>query len=105
MEAAEPCQPFPYGKLPPLLQDPYKALSDPIRRHLLEQLWSEPRSVSELAGGLSISRPAVSQHLKILREAELVRARAQGTKRIYTLNTKGFLDMQAWVNQLCIDSR
>jgi len=62
------------------------ALDDPALRLLLERLTDGPRSVGELAQGLPISRPAVSQHLRVLREANLVHERREGTKRVYHLD-------------------
>jgi DNA-binding transcriptional ArsR family regulator len=60
-----------------------------MRRAIFERLAERPRAVSELAGELPISRPAVSQHLKVLKEAGLVVDRAAGTRRIYQLNPAG----------------
>lgn len=70
--------------------DPFDAISDPNRRHLLEELRRAPRTVNELAEGLPISRPAVSQHLKALLDSNLVSVSASGTKRIYAINKPGF---------------
>lgn len=67
----------------------WDALGDPTRRAIVEQLAERPRSVGELAAGLPVSRPAVSQHLKVLKDAGLVTERAAGTKRIYRLNPAG----------------
>jgi DNA-binding transcriptional ArsR family regulator len=67
----------------------WDALGDPTRRAILECLADRPRSVGELATGLPISRPAVSQHLKVLKDAGLVAERAAGTRRIYRLNPAG----------------
>ena len=65
------------------------ALADPTRREIFEQLADRPRAVGELAGVLPVSRPAVSQHLKVLREAGLVVDRASGTRRVYALDPRG----------------
>ena len=62
------------------------ALGDPTRRAIVERLAERPRAVGELADQLPISRPAVSQHLKVLKDAGLVSERAAGTRRIYRLN-------------------
>jgi DNA-binding transcriptional ArsR family regulator len=62
------------------------ALGDPTRRSIVERLAERPRAVGELADELPISRPAVSQHLKVLKDAGLVSERAAGTRRIYRLN-------------------
>ena len=67
----------------------WSALGDPSRRAIVECLAERPRAVGELAGVLPISRPAVSQHLKVLREAGLVTERVSGTRRIYRLDPAG----------------
>jgi len=79
--------------------DPFAAIADPNRRHLLEELRRAPRTVNDLAQGLPISRPAVSQHLKALLECNLVSVTAEGTKRIYSVNAKGFDKMNLWLDQ------
>ncbi|HUH16306.1 MAG TPA: metalloregulator ArsR/SmtB family transcription factor [Gaiellaceae bacterium] len=65
------------------------ALGDPTRRQIFESLRSGPRSVGELAAGLPVSRPAVSQHLRVLKEAGLVSDRKQGTRRLYRVDPGG----------------
>jgi DNA-binding transcriptional ArsR family regulator len=65
------------------------ALGDPTRLAIFEMLGVHPRAVNELAAQLPISRPAVSQHLRILKQARLVRDRRQGTRRVYELNAEG----------------
>jgi DNA-binding transcriptional ArsR family regulator len=82
-----------------LKTDPFSAIADPNRRHLLEELRRTPRTVNELADGLPISRPAVSQHLKALLESDLVTVTNQGTKRIYAINTQGFTRLNLWLDQ------
>ncbi len=79
--------------------DPFAAIADPNRRHLLEELRRAPRTVNELADGLPISRPAVSQHLKALLDSNLVTVTAQGTRRIYAVNAKGFDRLNLWLDQ------
>lgn len=69
--------------------DGWDALGDPTRRAIVARLAEGPRAVGELADELPISRPAVSQHLKVLKEAGLVTDRATGTRRIYRLNAAG----------------
>jgi DNA-binding transcriptional ArsR family regulator len=64
----------------------WAALGDPSRRAIVASLAEQPRAVGELAARLPISRPAVSQHLKVLKDAGLVSERAEGTRRIYRLN-------------------
>ena len=65
------------------------ALGDPTRRSIVLRLAERPQAVGELAGALPVSRPAVSQHLKVLKDAGLVVEHAQGTRRIYQLNEAG----------------
>ena len=72
------------------------ALADPTRRLLLERLTAGPRSAGELARGLPMSRPAVSQHLRVLREAQLVSERREGTKRIYRLDSQGLTQLRTY---------
>ena len=64
----------------------FVALADPTRRAVFERLRNGPRSVGELAADLPVTQPAVSQHLRVLREAKLVEARAMGTRRVYRVN-------------------
>ncbi|MIL10130.1 ArsR family transcriptional regulator [Salmonella enterica subsp. enterica] len=79
--------------------DAFAAISDPHRRQLLEELRDGPKSVNELAAGLPVSRPAVSQHLKVLLDTGLVTARAEGTKRLYAISNGGFLKLNIWLDQ------
>ncbi len=79
--------------------DPFAAISDPNRRYLLEELRRAPKTVNELAQGLPISRPAVSQHLKALLDSNLVNVTAEGTRRIYSVNSKGFDRLNLWLDQ------
>ncbi|MBB3236210.1 ArsR/SmtB family transcription factor [Phyllobacterium endophyticum] len=79
--------------------DAFAAISDPNRRYLLEELRRGPKTVNELATGLPISRPAVSQHLKALLDARLVSVKAEGTRRIYTVDDSGFLHLNLWLDQ------
>ena len=69
--------------------DVWVALGDPTRRLILEHLAERPRAVGELARELPVSRPAVSQHLKVLKDTGLVTEQAEGTRRIYRLNAAG----------------
>jgi DNA-binding transcriptional ArsR family regulator len=69
--------------------DAWTALGDPSRRLIFERLVEQPRSVTEVARDLPISRPAVSQHLRVLRQAGLVRVRPEGTRRIYQADPVG----------------
>ncbi|HEX3422509.1 MAG TPA: metalloregulator ArsR/SmtB family transcription factor [Sphingomicrobium sp.] len=77
----------------------FSALHDPTRRAVFERLREGPRPVGEIARGLPVTRPAVSQHLKVLREAGLVSDRSEGTKRIYHIDPKGLGAMRAWLDQ------
>ncbi len=79
--------------------DAFIAIADPNRRHLLEELRRGPKTVSELASGLPVSRPAVSQHLKVLLDAGLVSARAEGTRRVYAVANGGFFKLNLWLDQ------
>jgi DNA-binding transcriptional ArsR family regulator len=69
--------------------DGWAALGDPTRRAIVERLAERPRAVGELAHVLPVSRPAVSQHLRVLKEARLVTERSEGTRRIYRLDPTG----------------
>ena len=82
-----------------VLPDAFAAIADTNRRYLLEELRRGPKTAGELAKGLPISRPAVSQHLKVLLDAGLVSARTQGTRRTYSLVVDGFLRLNIWIDQ------
>jgi DNA-binding transcriptional ArsR family regulator len=75
--------------------DGWTALGDPTRRAIFERLAEHPRAVGELAGELPVSRPAVSQHLKVLKEAGLVVDRPAGNRRIYQLDPDGVSALRA----------
>jgi DNA-binding transcriptional ArsR family regulator len=75
------------------------ALGDPTRRAIFERLADGPKAVGEIAGELPVSRPAVSQHLKVLKQAGLVTDRAEGTRRLYQLNPQGIQDLRAYFDQ------
>ena len=77
----------------------FSALYDPTRRAVLERLRDGPRPVGEIARGLPVTRPAVSQHLRVLKEAGLVADRSEGTRRIYYIDPKGLGAMRAWLDQ------
>lgn len=77
----------------------FAALHDPTRRAVLERLRDGPRAVGEIAKGLPVTRPAVSQHLKVLKEAGLVDDRSEGTRRIYQIDPRGLGAMRAWLDQ------
>jgi len=75
------------------------ALGDPTRRAILSQLRRGPLPVGALAKAFPISRPAISQHLKILKDARLVSDRAEGTRRLYQLDPAGFESVRAYLDQ------
>jgi len=76
------------------------ALSDPTRRAVFERVVERPRSVGEIARGMPISRPAVSQHLKVLRDAGLVQEQREGTRRIYSADAKALGELRAYVDEM-----
>jgi DNA-binding transcriptional ArsR family regulator len=80
------------------------AVADPIRREIVERLARRPMAVGELAAGFQVSRPAVSQHLKILKEAKLVRDRAEGTRRIYCIDPAGLGEIRGWLDRFWDES-
>jgi DNA-binding transcriptional ArsR family regulator len=80
--------------------DPFEALGDPHRREILSLLGAGDRSVQELAEALPISRPAVSRHLRVLKEAGLVAEEPAGTRRIYHLQTEGVLAVQSYLERV-----
>jgi DNA-binding transcriptional ArsR family regulator len=80
------------------------ALGDPTRRAIFERLRSGPQPVVELARGLPVSRPAVSQHLRVLKEAGLVRDQAVGTRRIYQVDPEGFGRVRTWFEDFWTDA-
>jgi DNA-binding transcriptional ArsR family regulator len=79
--------------------DPLTALADPTRREIFERVAERPRAVGELASGLPVSRPAVSQHLKVLKEAGLVVDRPVGNRRIYQLDLTGLGALRAYLDR------
>ena len=80
--------------------DTFTALADPTRRKIIESLAIGESSFGELADKFEMSRPAVSQHLKVLRGAGLVTARADAQRRIYRLNDDGLADVEAWLGKV-----
>jgi DNA-binding transcriptional ArsR family regulator len=78
----------------------FSALADPTRRAVFERLAGGPRSVRQLAEGLPVSRPAVSQHLKVLKEAGLVDDRPEGTRRVYSIDPAGLSVLRGWLDRL-----
>jgi DNA-binding transcriptional ArsR family regulator len=80
------------------------ALADPTRRHVYERLKSGPKSVGAVARGMPVSRPAVSQHLKALKEAGLVADRPEGTRRVYFIDPHGLGELRKWLDQFWDDA-
>ena len=76
-----------------------QALADPTRREIFERLARAPSAVGELASVLPVSRPAVSQHLKVLKDAGLVVHRTHGTRNVYEIDPKGLGALRAWLDQ------
>jgi DNA-binding transcriptional ArsR family regulator len=83
---------------------PMDALGDPTRRAIFERLRSGPLPVVELARGVPVSRPAVSQHLRVLKDAGLVRDHAVGTRRLYEVNPEGFGQVRTWIDDFWTDA-
>src|SRR6266481_8133551 len=79
-------------------------LADPTRREVFERLRGGPRPVNVLAAGLPVSRPAVSQHLKVLKDAGLVEERSEGVRRIYSMRREGLVELRAWLDSLWGDA-
>lgn len=77
----------------------FGALADPTRRQVFELIAAAPRSVGELADRLPVSRPAVSQHLRVLADARLVVARPEGTRRVYAVDQRGLSAARAYLDR------
>src|SRR5215510_4532317 len=80
------------------------ALGDPVRRHILERLRGGPLAVGEIAAGMPISRPAVSQHLKVLKESGLVAETRQGTRHYFAIAPEGLGELRAYLDSLWSDA-
>jgi DNA-binding transcriptional ArsR family regulator len=78
--------------------DVFSAIANPVRREILMRLRRGPCAVNRLAQGFEIGRPAVSEHLQILRKANLVREEPRGRERYYHLNPRPLADVEAWLN-------
>jgi DNA-binding transcriptional ArsR family regulator len=74
------------------------ALGDPTRRAVFQRLRGGARSVTEISRGMKVTRPAVSQHLKVLKAARLVTRRAEGTRRLYTVDRRGVESLRHWLD-------
>jgi DNA-binding transcriptional ArsR family regulator len=77
----------------------FAALADASRRQVFERLKEGPLSVGAIARGMPVSRPAVSQHLKVLKEAGLVADHAEGNRRIYAIDPRGLVALRSWLDQ------
>jgi DNA-binding transcriptional ArsR family regulator len=88
---------MPYGNV-------LQCLSDPTRRRVFERLRAGPQSVGVLAEGLPVSRPAVSQHLKVLKQAGLVLDRSEGARRVYYIDPDGLGELRRWIDQFWDDA-
>jgi DNA-binding transcriptional ArsR family regulator len=77
----------------------FNALGDPTRRAIFEKLHKRPMAVVDIADGLPVSRPAVSQHLKVLKDAKLISLKTNGNKNIYELNREGILAMRDYLDK------
>ncbi len=82
----------------------FAALAEPMRQKIVERLARGPMSVGDLAAGLPVTRPAISQHLKVLKEAKLVTDRAEGTRRIYRIDPAGLAQIRRWLDQFWDES-
>jgi len=80
--------------------DTFTALADPTRRRIIESLAAGESSFGDLADKFKMSRPAVSQHLKVLRDAGIVTARADAQRRIYRLNDQSLDEVEAWLGKV-----
>ncbi len=80
------------------------ALSDPTRRQVFERTLGEARSVGAIAEGLPVSRPAVSQHLKVLREAGLITEERRGTRRLYAANPQALGELRAAIEAMWLEA-
>ena len=83
--------------------DPISTLADPSRRKIFEMLRRGPQHVGRIAEQLPISRPAVSQHLKVLKEAGLVQETQEGNRRAYSIDPQGLVAMQRWLDEFWVD--
>jgi DNA-binding transcriptional ArsR family regulator len=77
----------------------FAALADPTRREIFERLGRRPLAVGEIAEGMPVSRPAVSQHLKVLKDAGLVTMRTEGTRNVYQIDFRAIASMRAYLDR------
>ena len=85
-------------------QEAFLALADPTRRQVFEQLRHGPKPVGIIAAQMPVSRPAVSQHLGVLKKAGLVADRAEGTRRVYYIDPRGLASIRVWLDQFWEDA-
>ena len=85
-------------------QAAFLALADPTRRQVFEQLRQGPKAVGVIAAQMPVSRPAVSQHLGVLKKAGLVADRAEGTRRVYYIDPQGLASIRIWLDQFWGDA-
>lgn len=77
----------------------FAALADPTRLRIFELIAEGEKTVGEIVNEFSFTPPTISQHLKVLKQAQLVKVRAEGQKRIYTMDAKGLQELEMWLNQ------
>ncbi len=87
------------GAAPPSALDALGALGDPTRRRVFERLLGGPLAVNQIADGMPVTRPAVSQHLRVLVGAGLVTVRSRGTRRVYAVSPEGVGALRAWMDE------
>jgi DNA-binding transcriptional ArsR family regulator len=77
----------------------FEALADPTRRRIVELVSEGERSAGEIASAFAISRPGVSKHLRVLREHGVIRSRSEGTRRLYSLDGEGLVELDEWIRR------
>jgi DNA-binding transcriptional ArsR family regulator len=77
----------------------FEALADPTRRRIVELVSEGERSAGEIASAFAISRPGVSKHLRVLREHGVIRSRSDGTRRLYSLESEGLVELDDWIRR------
>jgi DNA-binding transcriptional ArsR family regulator len=77
----------------------FEALADPTRRRIVELVSEGERSAGEIASAFAISRPGVSKHLRVLREHGVIRSRSEGTRRLYSLDGDGLVELDEWIRR------
>jgi DNA-binding transcriptional ArsR family regulator len=83
----------------------FEALADPTRRRIVELVSEHERSAGEIADAFQISRPGVSRHLRVLREEGVLRARTDGTRRLYSLDARGLSELDEWLRRYWTNRR